>query len=125
MADAVSERRRSAERRGRRGETFAAVLLMLKGYRILARRVKTHAGEIDLIARSPTGLLCFVEVKARTTSDLALLSVGERQQSRIARAANLYVAARPKLASRGIRYDIVTIAPRTLPRHIRDAFRGG
>ena len=28
-------------------------------------RVRTHAGEIDLIARSPDGILCFVEVKAR------------------------------------------------------------
>jgi putative endonuclease len=98
---------------------------MLKGYRILGRRVKTHAGEIDLIARSPSGLLCFVEVKARTAPDAVLGSVGERQQSRIARAANLYVAARPKIASRGVRYDIVTIVPRALPRHIRDAFRGG
>lgn len=125
MADVVSEKRRRAEKRGRRGETLAALLLMLKGYRILGRRVKTHAGEIDLIARSPSGLLCFVEVKVRGATDLALASVGERQQSRIARAANLYVAARPRVALRGIRYDVVTIAPNTLPRHIRDAFRGG
>ena len=43
-------RRLAAEKRGRRSETFAALLLMLKGYRILGRRVRTHAGEIDLIA---------------------------------------------------------------------------
>lgn len=125
MADAFSDRRRGAERRGRRGEALAALLLILKGYRILGRRVKTHVGEIDLIARSPSGVLCFVEVKARAATDLALVSIGERQQSRIMHAANLYVAARPRIALRGIRYDVVTIVPHALPRHIRDAFRGG
>lgn len=123
MADAVTARRRWAERRGRHSETLAALLLMLKGYRILGRRVKTHVGEIDLVARSPAGIVCFVEVKARMATGLALGSVGERQQARIARAATLYLASRPGLAARGVRYDIVTVAPRAFPRHIRDAFR--
>ncbi|MCR4283578.1 MAG: YraN family protein, partial [Bauldia sp.] len=45
----ASEARRAAEKRGRRAETLAAWLLRLKGYRVLARRYKTPAGEIDLI----------------------------------------------------------------------------
>lgn len=125
MPDAFTPRRQKAEKRGRRSETLAALLLMMKGYRILGRRVKTHVGEIDLVARAPSGILCFIEVKARADANLALGSVGQRQQERIARAATLYLAARPKLAARGVRYDVVTVAPRTLPRHIRDAFRGG
>src|SRR5438105_2005746 len=72
-------RRQAAEKRGRRSETFAALLLRLKGYRILGRRVRTHAGEIDLIARAPSGLVCFIEVKARTDEALAVDSVGLRQ----------------------------------------------
>ena len=122
MADA---RRLAAEKRGRRSETLAALLLRLKGYRILARRVRTHAGEIDLIARAPSGLVCFIEVKARTADGIAIESVGPRQQARIARAAELYVAGRPELANKGMRFDIVTIIPRRLPRHIRDAWRPG
>lgn len=114
-------RRQKAERQGRRSETLAALLLMLKGYRILARRVKTHAGEIDLVAKSPSGIVCFVEVKARPDRGAALDSVGARQQARIARAASLFLSSRPKLVPRGVRYDIVTVAP--LPRHIPDAFR--
>jgi Holliday junction resolvase-like predicted endonuclease len=58
-ADRRLAARRKAERRGRRSETLAAVLLMLKFYRILGRRVRTHAGEIDLVARSPAGVICF------------------------------------------------------------------
>lgn len=125
MADRFTHRRQKAEKHGRRSETLAALLLMLKGYRILGRRVKTHVGEIDLVARAPGGVVCFVEVKARREAGAALASVGERQQARIARAASLYLAARPNLAVRGVRYDIVTVAPGALPRHVRDAFRAG
>lgn len=113
--------RRTAEKRGRSSETLAALLLQLKGYRILGRRVRTHAGEIDLIARSPRGVLCFVEVKARAQARDAAESVAPRQQQRIARAANLFVAGKPALARAAMRFDIVTVAP--LPRHIRDAWR--
>jgi putative endonuclease len=112
-----------AEKRGRRSETWAALLLMAKGYRILGRRVKTHAGEIDLIARSPRGIVCFIEVKARATALAAAQSIGPRQQARIARAAALYLAQRPALAAKGVRYDAVILAAGRLPRHVPDAWR--
>ena len=116
-------RRKAAERRGRRGEIWAALILTLKGYRILGRRVRTHAGEIDLVARAPSGIVCFVEVKARPETRAAAQSVIPRQQARIARAAALYLAARPGLGARGVRFDVVTVAPGGLPRHLRDAWR--
>jgi putative endonuclease len=116
-------RRQEAERRGRAAETIAALLLRLKGYRILGRRVRTHAGEIDLIARTPSGLVCFVEVKARSAETLAAEALGVRQQARIARAAELFLAGRPGLARKGARFDVVTVTPRAFPRHIRDAWR--
>jgi putative endonuclease len=112
-----------AENRGHRGEMLAALLLRLKGYRILGRRIKTHVGEIDLVARSPFGLVCFIEVKARANLMLAAQSVGTRQQTRIAHAASLYLAGRPGLARGGVRFDIVAVAPRKWPRHYRDAWR--
>ncbi|HTT96437.1 MAG TPA: YraN family protein, partial [Rhizomicrobium sp.] len=118
MAEA---RKLAAEKRGRRSETWAALLLRLKGYRILGRRVRTHAGEIDLIARTPSGLICFIEVKARGDESTAIESVGPRQRSRIARAAEVYVAGKPELARNGMRFDIVTVHPRRLPRHFPDA----
>ena len=122
MAEA---RRLAAEKRGRRSETLAELLLRLKGYRILGRRVRTHAGEIDLIARAPTGLVCFIEVKARADEGLASEALGPRQQTRIARAAELFLASRPGLAAKGARFDIVTVIPGAFPRHIRDAWRPG
>jgi putative endonuclease len=115
--------KRLAEQRGRKSEALAALVLRLKGYRILGRRIRTHAGEIDLVARSPRGTLCFVEVKARAAESAAALAVGPRQQQRIARAASLFVAGRPELARATMRFDIVTVSRRALPHHIRDAWR--
>ncbi len=114
-------KRRRAEKRGRRSETIAALLLILKGYRIIGTRIKTHAGEIDLIAQSLFGPLCFIEVKARSDERVAAEAVGPQQKQRIMRAAALYVATRPHLANRPRRYDIMTVAP--FPRHYRDAWR--
>ena len=65
--------RRRNEQHGRNAETVAAWFLRLKGYRILARRVRTHVGEIDLIARHGDTLV-FVEVKARRALDSAVIA---------------------------------------------------
>lgn len=115
--------RQRAERRGQASESLAAWWLRLKGYRILARRLKTHAGEIDLVAAAPFGPVCFIEVKARGLARAAAEAVMPAQQARIARAAALYLAGRPRLARRGSRFDIVAIAPHMLPVHHRDAWR--
>jgi len=115
--------RQIAERRGHKGESLAALWLRLKGYRILARRLKTRAGEIDLVAAAPFGPVCFVEVKARGLARAAAESVGPKQQTRIARAASLYLASRPHLSRRGARFDIVAVAPNSFPVHHRDVWR--
>jgi putative endonuclease len=98
------------------------MMLMLKGYRILGRRIRSRFGEIDLIARSPSGVLCFIEVKARETDEAAMESVRMRQQIRIGRAAELYLAQRPTLSAKGVRFDIVTVSASRLPRHLPGAW---
>jgi putative endonuclease len=115
--------RRAAERRGRRAELLAILMLLLKGYRILGRRVRTRVGEIDLIVRSPSGILCFVEVKAREVGTAALEATRISQQMRIGRAAELYLAGHPQLGRKGARFDVVTVGVCGFPRHLRDAWR--
>lgn len=114
--------RKKAERRGRWAETLAAFSLMLKGYTILARRVRTPSGEIDLIARRKT-LIAFIEVKARKTHTLALQSVTPKAERRIARAAEIWMSRRTDLADYDWRFDVITVSPWRWPKHLRDAWR--
>ena len=126
MADKASRlaarKARGAKARlaGRRQEIVAALLLMLKGYRILGFRLKTPEGEIDLLAqRGDT--LAVVEVKSRTTLQAALEAVGPTQRQRLKRAARALAARRSKQPN--VRLDLVALAPGAWPRHIPDAWR--
>jgi len=102
-------------------ESRAAAWLIAHGYRILARRWKSSLGEIDIIA-ARRHLLVFVEVKARAKLDDAAEAVTERQQRRIAAAAEIWLAAHPDRAIHDIRFDAILVAPGRLPRHIKAAF---
>jgi putative endonuclease len=115
--------RQVAERRGRRSEFVAMLLLVLKGYRIVARRVRTHAGEIDLIAQSPRGILCFVEVKGRESVREGREALLPRQQDRISKSAEMYLAQRRSGIPKGVRFDTIVVAARRWPVHVRDAWR--
>ncbi|TIW38304.1 MAG: YraN family protein, partial [Mesorhizobium sp.] len=86
MAKRPAAGRLKAYRRGHRGEWLAALALMLKGYRILARRHRTRLGEIDLIARRGD-LVLFVEVKARRSLMEAMEAIAHGSERRIEGAA--------------------------------------
>ncbi len=118
----MSEARRRAVRRGRLGEAVAAAWLRLKGYRIVARRVRTPVGEIDILARRGP-VLAVVEVKARPTETAAAEAIGGRQRRRLERAVAWYLGRHPALAQADVRFDAVLVTPRRPPRHIVDAWR--
>lgn len=118
----MTARRRAAERRGQWAEGLASLILRAKGYGILERRYRSRSGEIDLIARRGCRL-AFVEVKERGSVEAAAWAVTPRQQGRIIRAAQGWLARRPQMQDFEIGFDVILIAPWTWPRHIRDAFR--
>jgi putative endonuclease len=92
----VSEKRVRAYRHGLFAETVAALLLRLKGHRIIARHYKTLVGEIDLTALKGKRL-AFVEVKQRRTFEDAgwSLPVRERAAASSGRAILARLAPRP------------------------------
>ena len=112
-------KREEAERRGRRGETLAAWYLRLKGWRVLAQRVKTHRGEIDLIARRGN-LVAFIEVKWRANHADLDFAIDEWRLRRV-RAAVEAVAHRWMKAGDDMRIDVLLLAPGSWPRHIVNA----
>lgn len=116
-----AEKRRKAEKAGRSAEALSALLLRLKGYRILARNWRVAVGEIDIIARRAS-TIAFVEVKRRSTLDGAAEAIGRRQTRRIHRAAEAFLAAHPKCANMHARFDVMLIAPWRWPHHIANAW---
>jgi|SRR5688572_17465553 putative endonuclease len=106
---------------GLSAESRAAAYLVAKGYRIVARRFRSPVGEIDIVARRRNTLI-FVEVKARERLDDAADSVIVRQQRRIIAAAEAWLAAHPDDVNLDMRFDVMLVAPRSLPRHITAAF---
>jgi putative endonuclease len=116
-------RGRAGRLAGRRAEVVAALLLMAKGYRILGFRLKTRAGEIDLLAHRGD-VLAVVEVKRRATLEIALETVSVEQRERLRRAGAAVAASRPALQGAAVRLDLIALAPGRLPRHIPDAWKG-
>lgn len=114
--------RQRAWRQGRIAETAAATLLRLTGWRVLARNWRCPAGEIDVIARR-RHILAFIEVKTRDELAQAGEAIGTNQRARIGRAASLFLARHPALASLDMRFDAILIRPWRWPVHIRDAWR--
>lgn len=123
MTERPSASRQKAYRRGHHGEWLAAVALMLKGYRILARRHRTKLGEIDLIARRGD-LVVFVEVKARRTLIEAMEAIGGESERRIEAAADIWLSRQSDYGKLSMRFDMVAVLPWRWPVHVENAFYG-
>ena len=113
-------KRTVAEAKGRRGEWLAANYLRLKGWSILAQRLKTPRGEVDLVAKRGN-LVAFVEVKWRARAEDLDFAIDERRLARVAAAAEI-LAARYVEQGDDLRIDVLLLAPGQLPRHIANAW---
>ena len=111
--------RAEREAQGRRGENIAAWYLRLKGWRILAKRVKTPRGEIDLIARRGS-TVAFVEVKWRANAAELDRAIDEYRLRRVLAAAEA-VAHRYAKPGDEQRIDVLLLAPGRFPRHMANA----
>jgi putative endonuclease len=112
----------SSYSKGVDAESVAARTLERKGFRILDRRYRTAAGELDLVVADQTHL-AFVEVKRRRSGADAVEAITARQQLRITGAAEIWLQEHPEYADRDMTFDAVLICPTASPQHIPDAFR--
>lgn len=96
--------------------------LRLKGWRILAHRVKTPRGEVDLVARRGR-MVAFIEVKWRKTAAELDLAIDGYRLRRVAAAAEA-IASRYVRAGDDQRIDVLLLAPGRFPRHIVNAWIG-
>jgi putative endonuclease len=93
---------------------------MAKGYRILARRWRSHVGEIDLVAVRGRRL-AFVEVKRRPTLEAAEAALTTLQGRRIRDAADVWLARNGRYRDHDIHFDAVFVLPWRWPCHLDDA----
>ena len=118
--------REAAETSGRIAEFFAVIVLLCSGHRILARRWRCHAGEVDIIAKR-RNLLLFIEVKYRRRMD-HWHGISPRQKQRITRAAQTFAANHRISRKFEWRFDVILIQTdvRAWPhmwQHIKDAWQ--
>lgn len=107
---------------GLAAETIAARALEAEGWAILARRLRTAAGEVDLVAER-CGLLAIIEVKRRPSLAEAAQALAPRQQARLLAAAEIILAEHPGWGREGVRFDLLLVDGQGAVRRIADAFR--
>lgn len=107
-----------SHRQGHGAEWIATLWLMGKGYQILGFRMRSRAGEIDILARRGR-VLAVVEVKRRATMEAALNALTSDQHQRLLAAGRAVLHGRPSLAGLELRIDMVALAPGRVPRHVR------
>ena len=111
------------------GENLACDALTRQGYAILARRYRTRAGEIDIVARDGETLV-FVEVKTRTSERFGppAEAVTERKKRRVVSMARWYLTEF-ELHGCLCRFDVVSVMcrPGLVPEIevVKDAFQVG
>jgi putative endonuclease len=97
------------DRLGMRGEKAAARFLKRRGYKIVARGVRSRLGELDLVAVQDRTVV-FVEVKTRAGTDAGqpLDAVTPEKQRRLTQAALAFLKYRGLLEERS-RFDVVSV----------------
>jgi len=116
-------KRLKARRRGRIAEHLCRWHLRLRGWRILACDWRCPSGEIDILARR-RDVLAVIEVKSRPDFATGAAALLPRQRRRIARATEAFLMMHPDLAGMAVRFDVMVVAPRRLPRHLPGVWRG-
>ena len=124
MASMTLRRRKGsrAHALGVRAEQAACTALAREGWAVLARRLRTEAGELDVLAERD-GILAIIEVKARPTLADAAAALSQRQQARLLAAARIVLAAHPDWGANGVRFDLLVVDAAGAVRRISDAFR--
>lgn len=102
-------------------EQYARLILRVKGYRILGQRIKTPSGEIDILAAKDKTLV-IVEVKKRSSDFNAASAIAPHQQARLIASGSYMMGQYQGFET--VRFDALLFAPKSLPKHIKNAFSG-
>jgi putative endonuclease len=101
----------SARDTGKHWENAALSHLQKAGLELIERNFHCRFGEIDLILAERDAIV-FVEVRYRGDSARGdgAATVGSAKQTKLVRAAQLWLQARPQFAARPCRFDVIGCA---------------
>ncbi len=124
-------KKRAAVKKGRLAENLACMMLMARGFRIVARHYQPRhrgigAGEIDIIARRRR-LVVFIEVKSRAAGEVRE-ALSPEQCRRIMRSAEIFLAQmpdaqRPDAHKLTVRFDAVFFGRNFWPHYVANAWQ--
>lgn len=114
---------------GKAGESVARQFLEDLGYEVLRVNFRKKHGEIDLIA-GMSDMFVFCEVKTSIGTSFPEEGYGSRQQKRLVRLCQEYMAENPGKFNKDyeLRFDLIVVGAGDqgkleVKRHITDAFR--
>jgi len=93
---------------GLAAENSVALKYLADGHEIAARRWRSKAGEIDLIARKD-GNVIFIEVKKSKNFETAAQMLGPRQIKRIYNSAAIFLDDEPAGQDSLARFDVALV----------------
>jgi len=98
---------------GHRAEDATATWLTTRGWTILARRWRCPAGELDLVALDPSGVLVAIEVKLRSSGRVGdpLETVDAQRLRRLRAALGRFSRVSARSTAEGVRVDLVVARP--------------
>ncbi len=93
------------------GEQVAVTYLRDKGWEILDRNWRCARGELDIVARAPSGEVVIVEVKARRTlrAGEPIEAVTWRKLARLRSLSAQWLQDHPQGGRAGVRFDVVGV----------------
>ena len=121
MKKHLASKKKRAQRLGRRGEWLCRQLLRLKGYRIISHNWVSPYGEIDIIAKKASVLIC-VEVKTRSTDITQGALISPAQKHRIQQTCRYLLQRNPQWQTCFLRFDVMIVS-QGFPRHIQNAWQ--
>ncbi len=110
------------QRQGIQGEKRVADALSQGGWTIHGQRVRTAAGEVDIVAERD-GILTLVEVKTGPDLASAAYAFSPRQQRRLLMAGAILQGQNPNWGQNGMRFDAWLVDALGRMQLIPDAFR--
>lgn len=94
---------------GKYGEDIATQYLARRGYRIIARNVRTYVGEIDIVAKEGD-MLVFVETKTRKSLGFGppYLAITQRKKKKLIQCSLCYIKMK-NIKNPHWRIDVISI----------------